>query len=206
MRVAYPEFFAQVPTLTLRDPLADFLGAAEDGLMEYAYADAVRLAGHSCPTVAGSWLMARAALKALYGEEIPERGGVEVTMHAPEEEGTTGVMAQVFTLLTGAAAHNGFHGIGGRFARSELLRYDGSDRRVIASFRRRDTGDSVEVTMDLSGVPFDGDVRPLMMGAMSPDAEAAVRRAFGEMWQGRVRRLLLEHADDPEVIRVMRRN
>lgn len=31
------------------DPLAEFLGAAEGGLIEYGYADAVKLAGHSCP-------------------------------------------------------------------------------------------------------------------------------------------------------------
>jgi len=34
----------------LRDPLAELLGAAEGGIVEYRYADAVKLAGHSCPT------------------------------------------------------------------------------------------------------------------------------------------------------------
>ena len=40
-----PAFYAQAPSLILRDPLAQFLGAAQDGVMEYRYADAVRLAG-----------------------------------------------------------------------------------------------------------------------------------------------------------------
>jgi len=48
----FPDFFAQVPCITLRDPLADLLGSATGGLMSYGYADAVKLAGHSCPTVA----------------------------------------------------------------------------------------------------------------------------------------------------------
>ena len=52
-----PTFFGQGPTICLRDPLAAFLGAAEGGLMTYSYQDAVKLAGHSCPTVAGSFVV-----------------------------------------------------------------------------------------------------------------------------------------------------
>jgi len=64
--MSYPEFFAAVPRLTLRDPLAELLGAAENGLIEYGYTDAVKLAGHSCPTVAGAYLMTFRALAKLY--------------------------------------------------------------------------------------------------------------------------------------------
>lgn len=71
-----PEFFDRAPTLTVQDPLAAFLGAAENGILTYRYADAVRLCGHSCPTVAGAYLMVIKGLKALYGEELPERGGI----------------------------------------------------------------------------------------------------------------------------------
>mgnify|MGYP003492414693 FL=1 len=45
----------------MRDPLAELLGAAEGGRLEYTYADAVKLTGHSCPTVAGAWLATRQA-------------------------------------------------------------------------------------------------------------------------------------------------
>ena len=59
--MSFPDFFDQVPRITLRDPLADLLGSVTGGLMSYGYADAVRLAGHSCPTVAAAyWLGARA--------------------------------------------------------------------------------------------------------------------------------------------------
>ena len=76
----FPEFFDRAPQLLMRDPLAQFLGATPDGVMAYRYQDAVKLAGHSCPTVAGAYLMVVKGLSALYGGDIPERGGIEVLM------------------------------------------------------------------------------------------------------------------------------
>ena len=63
--MGFPAFFDQAPVLVLRDALSELLGATPDGLIEYRYADAVRLAGHSCPTVAGAFLCARAGLREL---------------------------------------------------------------------------------------------------------------------------------------------
>lgn len=200
--MSLPAFFARAPRILVHDPLAELLGAADGGLLEYGYPDAVRLAGHSCPTVAGAYLMARAGLRALYPGAPAERGGVLVTMSAAEGEGTTGVIAQVFTLLTGAAANNGFHGLGGRFVRRGMLRYGGGDPDSIASFRRGDSGDTVHVSMDLSTVPFAPQMRTLMERALATDASFDARSAFASVWQDRVRRLLLEHADDKKVIRV----
>ena len=71
----FPGFFVEAPTISLRDPLAQFLGVSKSGMITYAYADAVKLAGHSCPTVAGAYLMVRRGLQYLYGNEIPEGGG-----------------------------------------------------------------------------------------------------------------------------------
>ncbi|HZW50586.1 MAG TPA: hypothetical protein VFF05_01885, partial [Rudaea sp.] len=141
---------------------------------------------------------------ALYPDAPAERGGVTVTMSAPESEGTTGVVAQVFTLITGAAAANGFHGIGGRFARDGLLAYAGGDTHVVARLRRRDTGAEVGVALDASRVAPAPDLRERMGRALAGDATAPEREAFAAAWQDRVRRLLLEHADDPHVIRVER--
>ena len=45
MPMQYPGFFDEAPRLTLYDPLSAFLGAIEDGLVEYTYVDAVKLAG-----------------------------------------------------------------------------------------------------------------------------------------------------------------
>lgn len=203
--MALPAFFSAAPGIVLRDPLAELLGAAEGGLIEYGYADAVRLAGHSCPTVAGAYLMARAALRALYPDAVPERGSVVVTMSMAEEEGTTGVIAQVFTLLTGAAGNNGFHGIGGHHARHGLLRYGSNDLSCIAGFCRSDTGDTVYVSMDLSSVSPAPQMRMLMGRALTADATDAERAAFASVWQDRVRKLLLQHAEDARVIKVVRR-
>ena len=68
-----PDFFNQVPTITMYDPLSKLLGAVDDGMITYSYVDAVKLAGHSCPTVAGAYLMALHGIKALYEDEIPVR-------------------------------------------------------------------------------------------------------------------------------------
>src|SRR5690348_2038616 len=108
--MTYPDFYDRAPTLAVHDPLADFLGAAQGGVIEYRYADAVRLAGHSCPTVAGAYLMTVKALRHLYGEALPERGGVAVEFHEDRTNGVTGVMANVATLITGATQDTGFKG------------------------------------------------------------------------------------------------
>jgi hypothetical protein len=200
----YPAFYDQAPRIRMRDPLAAFLGAAENGLLEYSYLDAVRLAGHSCPTVAGAWLMARTALCALYPDEPAERGGVAVRMPAAEDEGVTGVIAQVLTLVTGAAAGNGFHGIGGRFVRQSLLGFSTSSGAGAVQFRRRDNGAAVAVELDLATVPAAPNLRELMVGALHPAATAEQRAAFAQAWQGRVQRLLLDHADDPQVLQLTR--
>ena len=198
----HPAFFDVAPRILVRDPLAELLGAAEGGLLEYRYIDAVRLAGHSCPTVAGAWLTARAALRALYPDEPAERGGIAVRMPAPASEGVTGVIAQVLTLVTGAAADNGFHGIRGRYARYGLMHFADAPNGQPIRFDRRDNGTAVAVELDLASVPPARETLALMGAAIQPDATAAQRAAFGTAWQERVRRLLLEHADDPAVVRV----
>ena len=43
----FPGFFDDVPHIAVHDPLAQFLGASEDGVIEYSYTDVVKLAGHS---------------------------------------------------------------------------------------------------------------------------------------------------------------
>jgi len=199
--MAFPDFFAEVPALRVHDGLAQLLGASDDGVIEYHYADAVRLAGHSCPTVAGGWLSARAALRHLYGDELPERGGINVYLNGAENAGVAGVIGQVLTLVTGAAAANGFHGLGGRHVRSNLLHYAQSDVQGVR-FKRNDTGAEVEIEIDTSPVAADPMMRSLMQLSMTDQANAAQRREFGRLWQDRVRRLLINHADDPAVVKV----
>lgn len=196
---AFPAFFDRAPRVTMRDPLAAFLGAAEDGVIEYGYADAVKLAGHSCPTVASAFLMARAALAALYPEGLPERGGVRVRLAQPASEGVTGVIGNVIGLVTGAAGEGGFHGIGPRFDRRGLLAF-GDDAADPVVIERVDNGAVVSVAVRAELVPGDPRLRQLLPRCAAGTATAAEAALMRELWQERVQRLLLEHADDPEVV------
>ena len=199
--MAFPAFFDEVPALRLHDGLAELLGASDDGIIEYHYADAVRLAGHSCPTVAGGWLSARAALRHLYPDSMPERGGISVYLNDAEDAGVTGVIGQVLTLVTGAAAGNGFHGLAGQHVRKDLLHYAQGDVAGVR-FQRNDTGAEIEVEIDTSPVSGNPMQRILLQLILTGQADAAQRREFGRLWQDRVRRMLLVHADDPAVVKV----
>lgn len=197
---AFPEFFDAAPRIRLRDPLADFLGASVDGIIEYGYADVVKLAGHSCPTVASAYLMARAALSSLFPGTLAERGAVRVAMPQPADEGVSGVMGNVISFVTGAAGEGGFHGIGNRFDRRDLLSYGAADLAGQVRFTRTDTGAAVDVQARAERVPGDPRIRALIPRCMTGAATPEEASLFRTLWQDRVRRLLTEHADDPEVI------
>jgi hypothetical protein len=168
--------------------------------MEYRYEDAVRLAGHSCPTVAAAFLMTRAALAALYGDESPLRGGIRVDLREARDAGVAGVVASVATLVTGATADSGFRGLADRFNRRDKLFFSQPLTHGEMRFTRLDSGVAVEVAADLARVPGDPRTGALMQLCLTGQAGAAEAAAFRTAWQERVRRLLLEHADDPEVI------
>lgn len=197
-----PAFFDAVPAITVGDPLAETLGAATDGLIEYRYVDAVKLAGHSCPTVAGAWLMTRTALARLYPDGVPQRGGMRVELRQAVDEGVAGVIASVAGLVTGAANEGGFKGLAGRFGRQGLLRF-GVPMTGEIRFTRLDTGRSVEVTHRPQAVPRPAGLAELMRNALTPPSDDATRRDFAEAWQGWVQTILLDHADDPAVIEVI---
>lgn len=201
--MTFPQFFNDAPILKMRDPLAAFLGAAEGGVIEYRYADVVRLAGHSCPAVAGAYLMVLNGLAALYDEDIPERGGVEVFMRNERDHATTGVIASVATLLTGAAPESGFQGIGpaGRFARKDMLRFD-TDIDGVLALRRRDTGKGVVLDINTDQVPHALIMSQLMPKAVAGKASEEELKEFARLWQDRVRRMLVEHADDPKLVHI----
>jgi hypothetical protein len=197
----YPSFFDEAPRLTLYDPLSAFLGATEDGLVEYTYLDAVKLAGHSCTTVAGAYLMTLGALRCLYGDGIPVRGDIEVAVSQDAFEGVAGVMASVATLLTGAAGEGGFKGIAGRFVRRDRLAFGAAIAGEI-QFTRRDTGEGVTASLNAAAVPLHAGARPLFQRVLGGEASPTEAREFRRLWQERVRQLLIDHADDPEVIRL----
>lgn len=191
-------FFDDVPRLTVHDPLADLLGCSKDGVLEYGYADAVRLTGHSCPTVATAYWLTWLALHHLYPDSLPQRGGVRVDFQEGARSGSNGVVASVVQLLTGAAGSSGFKGLGGRYARAGLIRF-APDLLLSLRYTRIDNGEAVDAAADLSMIPLEPMLEPLLAKCVHRDSSVEERRLLGELWQGRVRKLLVDHADDPAV-------
>lgn len=201
MSTSHPAFFAHAPRIRMYEPLAVFLGGSEDGLFDYTYLDAVKLAGHSCPTVAGSFLMLRAGLKALYGGDLPERGAVRVRFPEAADSGVTGVMAQVASLVTGGRDYDGFHGIGGRFGRNGLLAFAEEVAGTMA-LERIDGGGWAVIDYRPHIVPADSEMVPLLQLCLAGRADAGQKREFGRLWQDRVRRILVDHQDDADLVQV----
>ena len=189
MSARFPEFYGRVRTIAVRDPLAEFLGAADGGVIEYSYLDAVKLSGHSCPTVAAAWLAVVEALRQLYPAEMPERGGVRVELRGALEEGTAGVVANVAGLITGAAGEGGFKGIAGRFVRRGLLVF-GAPIHADLRLTRLDSGQQVEVDLRHAQA-MSAELSTALRRALAPGAAAADRAAFARGWQERVEELLL---------------
>ncbi len=196
--MAFPAFYDEVRRLVVYDPLADFLGAAEGGRIEYGYADAVRLAGHSCPTVASAYWMTLKALEFLYPGALPQRGNIRADFRADRLSGVTGVISSVVTLLTGATHDTGFKGLAGQFDRRKLM-YFLADIRDEIRFTRLDTGAAVDVRCDPQKVPFAPGTPDLMQKCLAGTASTKEAAEFKANWQARVRTLLLEYGNDPEV-------
>ena len=104
-------------------------------------------------------------------------------------------MANIVALLTGASGDTGFKGIGGRFDRRDLLSY-AVELPLEMRFTRADTGAAVDAGADLQRVPGDPALMPLLQRCAAGTATPAEAVRFGELWQARVRRILLEHDDD----------
>jgi len=74
-----PDYLDQVPALQLLDPLGALLtGNPDPRPVSYRFADAVKLSGHCCPTVAGAWTLLLAALGRLW------QGRVRALLLSPE--------------------------------------------------------------------------------------------------------------------------
>lgn len=183
--MTYPNFFNDTPTITLRDPLSNFLGTFEDGIIEFTYLDIVKSAGHSCPTVSGAYLSTLKALEALYPNEIPTRGGIEVLLKGDMQQGVIGVISNVITQITGATELSGFKGLNGKFARNNLMHFN-ADIDGEIEFKRLDNGKSVTVSYDPSSIQGNPKQKELMMKLMQGVATPLEAIKFGKIWQERV--------------------
>jgi len=186
----YPDFFNKVPSIDLQDPLSSFLGAFEEGKLQISYLECVKLAGHSCPTVAGAYLMALHGLKTLYGTELPQRGSIHVSMRDGEAEGVTGVICNVISFIAGANGTSGFKGLNGNMARNNLVSYNIPMEGEV-KLTRKDTNQSVTLSYDSSMIPADPMMQPLMGKCMQGVATPEEKKEFGRLWQARVEKILL---------------
>ena len=199
----YPNFYTKVPPIKLYDPLSEFLGAIEKGEMEISYLDCVKLAGHSCPTVAGAYLMARRGLEALYGTTLPPRGSIKVEMQAAETEGVTGVICNVISFIVGASGQGGFKGIQGNFSRDNLIAYHIPMSGEV-KLTRLDTNKSVILSYNPSSVPADPMMQPLMGKSLKGLASEDEKHTFGTLWQKRVEEILLHSANHSQLITIIK--
>jgi len=196
--MSHPDFFDAVPKISLYDPLAEFLGATEGGILQYGYFDAVRLAGHSCPTVASAYWMTCKALATLYPDAMPVRGDIRVDFSQDSTSGVTGVIANVVSMLTGAMSDNGFKGIAGRFNRCDRLFFSVAMPGEMR-FTRLDTNQAVTAAANLQRVPASPRMSPLIASCLANRATPEEAAEFRQLWQERVRSILLDHGEDPEV-------
>ncbi|NOR86474.1 MAG: hypothetical protein GQ527_02575 [Bacteroidales bacterium] len=197
----YPEFFNQVESIELYDPISEFLGVFEEGILSFNYLDVVKSAGHSCPTVAGAYLVTLKALKYLYPDSIPERGSIHIAIQESFSEGVTGVISNVFSQITGATELSGFKGIAGKFVRHSLMDFD-ADISGQYKFTRKDNGTSVELIYQ-PAVAVDPRQQALMQKSIMGRASDDEKALFGKLWQERVRAILIDLHDDPSIIRIL---
>jgi len=188
-RVRYPEFFDKVESILLYDPLADFLGAIENGDIEITYLDVVKFAGHSCPTVAGAYLMTLLGLQKLYPNSRPVRGEIKVLVKGDKTEGVEGVIGNTIAFICGVSEEGGFKGIGGRFCRANKLQFSADIPKEIR-LQRIDNGSFVDISYKPAIAP-DPRQKDLMQKIIMGQASKEEINLFKSLWQKRVEKILL---------------
>ncbi len=187
----YPKFFDEVEKFILKDDLANFLGATKNGIIEINYLDCVKLAGHSCPTVAGSYILAKVAISKIFeNEEIAKRANVKIEFKKAKNESVTGVIASILGFILGASDEGGFSGIGGKFNRKNLITF-GNNQNSMVKFTRIDTNKSIDLDLNTSIVPSDKKMPLLMQKILENKASPKEIKEFQELWQTRVEYMLL---------------
>ncbi|PHR57536.1 MAG: hypothetical protein COA44_05725 [Arcobacter sp.] len=197
----YPNFFDTIPSINLQDPLSAILGTFEKGELEISYLDVIKGSGHSCPTVSGAYLMTFHALKALFPEGVALRGSIKVDFKEDMQEGTTGVVSNVISYITGATDKSGFKGLNGKFARHSLMSFN-QDLPSLR-FTRTDTNKSVDVFYDPTSIKVEPRQMQLMKAIMQGSASQEEKQEFGELWQDRVKRILVDNFNNVDIIRVI---
>lgn len=186
----HPDFYSKVASIKLYDPLSDFLGVLKNAEVEIKYLDCVKLAGHSCPTVAGTYLMSVMGLGALYRDTLPQRSMVKVEMRENESVGVTWVTGNIISFILGAGGIGGLKSIQGNFRRNNLLFYGASISSEI-KLTRLDTMQCVDLSYDPSIVKADEKMMLIMETSLKGIASEEEKKMFQTLWQDRVKEILL---------------
>ena len=199
----YPKFYDEVEPFILYDSLSDFLGATKDGEVEINYLDCVKLASHSCPTVASSFVATKVALKELYKDSTPQRGAIKVELKEDKESGVAGVIGAVAGYICGASDNGGFTGIGGNFNKRDLLKFGESSLIGLIKFTRLDNQQEVTINIDTSKVPGNPKMKELMQKSLQGAASKDEKEEFQKLWQERVEYILLNKEKWQEIATVV---
>lgn len=196
----YPKFYDLVPEITLYDPLSDFLGALENGITTINYLDVVKFAGHSCPTVAGAYLMSYYAIQSFSKDNTPlVRGEIKITAKGPKSEATNGVIANVAAFICGVNDESGFAGIGGKMSRKNKLFYDSSlNCDLVFEYKDR----LIELSYNPSIIGANRNMMPLLQKSISGIATLEEKKEFKILWQERVEKILLDKEKHSEIISI----
>ena len=196
-KMQYPAFFDKINPIVLKDPLGEFIGTSQGGILEITYVDTVTMAGHSCAVVGGAYLAAREGLKTLYREELPRRGEIKVEIRHGVTQDNAGVVGSVISNITGATTDFGFEGLpGGRFNRRNLLFYNAPIDTDIR-FTRLDTNRQVGINYHPERAV---NPKAILMSAIGPDATPESKRSFPERFQNMVKQLFEQSDRVIEVI------
>ncbi len=187
-------FFGDVEPIRLIEPLAHLLGAQNEGdEFVFHFTDAILTAGHTCPAVAGAYKLTAKALHALYKDALPVRGEIQVLIKGGPEDLAYGPQAQVISLITGASGATGFKGLGGRFSRKNKLLFDPANTEFNTFiFSRIDTGAAVKIQYSPQAITPDPRMSELSGKAIKGTATATEHDLFVELWQGNVKKILME--------------
>ncbi|MBI5642331.1 MAG: hypothetical protein HY954_02530 [Deltaproteobacteria bacterium] len=198
------DFFERVEPIKLIEPLAYVLGAQNDSEpFVFNYTDAVLVAGHSCPAVSGAYKLTAKALKALYGSELPVRGEIKVVIKGGPSDLAYGPQSHVISLITGAAGATGFKGLGGNYGRNNKLFFDSNDVQFNTFiFQREDTNKTVKVVYNPQALPGDMRMNDLIPLVLRGIASREQKDLFISLWQGNVKRILLEDEKYPGLFEV----
>lgn len=188
-----------VDPIEIRDPVAEALDVLEPGKpFVITYTDAVKEAGHSCPTASGAYRIVQLGLDTLYPDSYPVRSEVEVQAAGPQDDAAYGVMSRIISYTTGATDDDGFGGLAGGYGgRRDLLHFDAFDSEnpePTFRFRRTDTDETVEVIYHVSDVPDGGPAIGNLQQILDGSANEQQREAFADAWHRRVQAVLSDES------------